>query len=376
MIDVPQRQAATLTDVDTALALMLAGLAPVAPIELDVADALGCVAAAMPTLPAALPARSVAMVDGFALRAIDLAGASAYTPVPLSAPPVRVEAGDALPEGCDCVLDAGAVEQAGPIMQAVAEAFPGSGVRRIGEDLPAGAHPLVEGRRIGIVDEMIARRAGRAEVMVRRPRVRIIDVPAAGGNATTVGLVAAQLRGAGAQLDRTVAAGRDAASVGKAIKGADCDLLITVGGTGAGRNDAAVAALAAHARLIHGLALQPGRTAAVGRIGAMPVVALPGAPDQALAVWWTLVLPVLDRLSGRAPRRASVKPLLRKIASGVGMTDLVLLHDAGDGWLPLATGDLPLRALVEADAWLVVPAHSEGYATGAAVGGYPLREGT
>ncbi|MEW6644817.1 MAG: molybdopterin-binding protein [Pseudomonadota bacterium] len=370
-----QRQVATLTGVDAALALLLADLAPVAPIELDVSDALGSIAAAMPPLTSALPARSIAMVDGFALRAVDLAGASSYTPVALAAPPVWVEAGDTLPEDCDCVLDAGAVEQVGSLVQAVAEAIPGAGARRVGEDLPAGAHALVAGRRIGIVDEMIARRAGRAEVKVRRPRVRIIDVPAARGNATTIGLIAAQLRGAGAQLDRTVAAGRDAASVSKAIAGADCDLLITVGGTGAGRNDAAVAALAAHATLIHGLALQPGRTAAVGRIGAMPVVAVPGAPDQALAVWWTLVLRVLDRLSGRAARRALVKPLARKIASTVGVTDLVLLQDTEAGWLPLAIGDLPLRALAEADAWLAVPAHSEGFATGAPVGGYPLREG-
>ncbi|MBR1219528.1 molybdopterin-binding protein [Bradyrhizobium sp. U87765 SZCCT0131] len=370
-----QRQAAALTGLDAALALLLAELAPVAPIDLDVADALGSIAAAMPPLAAALPARSIAMTDGFALRAVDLAGASSYTPVPLSAPPVWVEAGDVLPEGCDCVLDAGAIEQAGPLTQAVADAIPGAGVRRVGEDLPAGGHALVAGRRIGVVDEMIARRAGQGEVSVRRPRVRIIDVPATRGNATTIGLVAAQLRGAGAQLDRTVAAGRDAASVSKAIAGADCDLLITVGGTGAGRNDAAVAALAAHATLIHGLALQPGRTAAAGRIGTMPVVAVPGAPDQALAVWWTLVQPVLDRLSGRLPRRAAVKPLLRKIASTVGMTDLVLLQDAGEGWLPLAVGDLPLRALAAADAWLAVPAHSEGFATGTPVGGSPLREG-
>jgi len=370
-----QRQAPTLTGLDAALALLLADLAPVAPIELDVADALGSVAAAMPPLESALPARSIAMADGWALRAVDLTGATSYTPVPLPAPPVWVEAGDTLPQGCDCVLEASAVEQVGPLAQAVAEAIPGAGVRRLGEDLPAGAQALVEGRRIGVVDEMIARRAGRGEVRVRRPRVRIIDVPAARGNATTIGLIAAQLRGAGAQLDRTVAAGRDAASVGKAIAGAGCDLLITVGGTGAGRNDAAVTALAAHATLIHGLALQPGRTAAVGRIGAMPVVAVPGAPDQALAIWWTLVLPVLDRLSGLAVRRTTVKPLVRKIASTVGMTDLVLLQDTQDGWLPLAIGDLPLRALTEADAWLAVPSHSEGFATGAPVGGYPLREG-
>ncbi|MFG3757197.1 hypothetical protein, partial [Klebsiella pneumoniae] len=106
-----QRQAVTLTGLDTALALLLADLAPVAPIELDVADALGSVAAAMPPLASALPAHSIAMVDGWALRAVDLTGASSYTPVPLPLAPAWVEAGDPLPPGCDCVLDASAVEQ-------------------------------------------------------------------------------------------------------------------------------------------------------------------------------------------------------------------------------------------------------------------------
>ncbi|WP_315831265.1 molybdopterin-binding protein [Bradyrhizobium prioriisuperbiae] len=369
-----QNPAIALTGHETALALLLEGLAPVAPIELAVTDAIGCIAAPMPPLKTALPARSIAVLDGWALTSIDLAGASSYAPVPLAVAPAWVEAGDTLPQGCDCVLDASAVERAGPLFQVLGEAIPGAGVRRAGEDFAAGAVVIAEGRRIGVTDDMIARKLGLQDVAVRRPRVRLIDVPAAGGNATTIGMIAAQVRAVGAQIDRTVAAGRDTASVAKAIGGADCDLLITIGGTGAGRHDAAVAALATGARLLHGLALQPGRTAAVGRIGAMPVIAMPGAPDQALAVWWTLALPVLDRLSGRAPRRQIVKPLVQKIASQVGVTDVVLVKDVDAGWLPLAIGDLPLSALSQADAWLTVASASEGHATGSPVGVYPLRE--
>ena len=76
--------------------------------------------------------------------------------------------------------------------------------------------------------------------------------------------------------------------------------LVTIGGTGVGRTDATIEALASRGALLaHGIALQPGRTAAIGRIAGRAAIALPGAPDQALAGWWTLVLPVLDRLSGR-----------------------------------------------------------------------------
>ena len=55
--------------------------------------------------------------------------------------------------------------------------------------------------------------------------------------------------------------------------------------------------------IAHGIAVQPGRTSAVGRVGNTPVVVLPGAPDQAFAAWWTLALPALDSLSGRRPRK-------------------------------------------------------------------------
>ena len=103
--------------------------------------------------------------------------------------------------------------------------------------------------------------------------------------------------------------------------------------------------------IAHGIALQPGRTAAVGRIGKTPVIALPGAPDQALAAWWTLALPALDRLSGRRPRQTVTLPLARKIASSVGIAEIVLLErkrrrlDAAGDRRPVARGDRPRRRM-------------------------------
>ena len=101
---------------------------------------------------------------------------------------------------------------------------------------------------------------------------------------------------------------------------------------------------------------------------------LPGAPDQALAAWWTLVLPVLDRLTGRRPRRTVTLPLVRKIASQVGLAEIVLLERSDGGFVPLAIGDLPLQIIARADAWLVVPGGSEGFAAGGKVNAYMLRE--
>ena len=109
-----QRLSPSLTPLDTALAALLRGVDPVTPIELPLADAAGCIAAGMPLLPAS-PPRDVAAVDGWALRANDLVGASSYAPVPLTGLPVWVGVGDPMPRECDCVLDAGAVELSGPL---------------------------------------------------------------------------------------------------------------------------------------------------------------------------------------------------------------------------------------------------------------------
>ena len=68
------------------------------------------------------------------------------------------------------------------------------------------------------------------------------------------------------------------------------------------------------------------------------------------------------------------KPLARKIASSVGIAEIVLLEDKDGGWLPLSVGDLPFTAIAQAHAWLVVPGPSEGYAAGTPVDAYVLRE--
>src|ERR1700726_1193071 len=153
-----QRLPASLTPLDVALAALLQRVTPVAPVSLSLAEALGCVAADMPPLQA-VPRRDTAASDGWALRARDLVGASSYTPLPLAKPPVWVEAGDAMPEGCDCVVDSDAIDHSGPMVQVLADAIPGQGVRRIGGDIAAGSF-VAAGRRIGPLDLLVMRAAG------------------------------------------------------------------------------------------------------------------------------------------------------------------------------------------------------------------------
>jgi molybdopterin molybdotransferase len=369
-----QRLPASLTPLEVALAALLHRLEPVAATALPLAETLGCVAADMPPLRAH-PPRDIAVADGFALQSRDLVGASSYSPLPLARPPTWVEAGDPMPDRCDCVVDADSVDRTGPIAQVLADAIPGQGVRRIGGDIAEGRSAIVSGARIGPLELLIARAAGLQQLNVRRPRLRIVNIPATSGQATTAQLILENARAAGADAIRAEATGRDAASIAGALDIGGCDLLVMIGGSAVGRTDAAVMALAARGEVVaHGIALQPGKTAAVGRIGKIPVIALPGAPDQALAAWWTLALPVLDRLSARQPRVQVTLPLARKIASGVGIAEVVLLERNNSAWMPLAVGDLSLETIARADAWLTVPGGSEGFAAGTLADAYMLRD--
>jgi molybdopterin biosynthesis enzyme len=279
-----------------------------------------------------------------------------------------------MPQSCDCVIDSDAVEPTGSLFQVSAEAIPGQGVRRVGGDIVEGSS-LAVGRPIRGLDLLVARAAELDRFAVRRPRLRLINIPAAAGNAVTAQLLAERASAAGAEIICVEAGGRDALSIATAFDAEPRDLIVTVGGTGVGRTDATIEALASRGGLLaHGIALQPGRTAAIGRIAKNAVIALPGAPDQALAGWWTLALPVLDRLSDREKRRTTKLPLARKIASSVGIAEIVLLKNVDDAWMPLATGDLSLDAIAAADAWLAVPGGSEGYAAGTPLNAYMLRD--
>jgi hypothetical protein len=64
--------------------------------------------------------------------------------------------------------------------------------------------------------------------------------------------------------------------------------------------------------------------------------------------------------------------LARKIASSIGISEIVLLQQADRCWLPLACGELSLEAIAGADAWLAVSAVSEGYAAGTPVDAYMM----
>jgi molybdopterin molybdotransferase len=366
-----QRLPASLTALDAALAALLDGLAPTAVVEVPLSEAFGCVMAEMAPI-GTHPPQDIALVDGWAFRASDLVGASAYAPLSLTTAARWVEAGDLIPHGCDCVIDADGIDQSAQIPQVLAEASPGQGVRRRDSDLPNG-FVVTPGTQLRPIDVLFAYTARLKDVKVRRPRLRLVNVPATNGDIGTAHLILESARSAGAEVTFAEARSRGVASIAAELETTAVDLLVTVGGSGVGRTDATVLAIDHRGELIaHGLALRPGTTSALGRIGSTPVIALSGSAGSALAAWWTLGLPVLDRLSGRKPRDPTILPLARKLASSVGIAEIALLERDNGCWVPLALADLPIQAILKASAWLAVPGSSEGFPAGTPVGAYML----
>jgi molybdopterin biosynthesis enzyme len=118
----------------------------------------------------------------------------------------------------------------------------------------------------------------------------------------------------------------------------------------------------------HGFALSPGQTAAFGMAGARPVLLLPGRIDGALAVWLLLGSRLVARLaaSREEPHAVSAR-LTRKVASNLGLAELIPVRMRDGEAEPLGSGYLPLRTIAQADGWILVAADREGHPAGTPV---------
>ncbi|KQT56916.1 molybdopterin-binding protein [Methylobacterium sp. Leaf456] len=350
---------AALMPFDAARGLLLGLARPVAARSVPLAEASGAVAAEPVLAPRDRPAAATALRDGYAVAAALLGGASPYAPVRLPGEPVWVEAGDGLPAGTDAVLPPEGLEG----RDAVAEVFVGEGVREAGGDWRAGEALLAAGERIAPRHLLALAACGLSAVAVRRPHLALIVTGAPEPDALSPFLAASIARQGGTAATATVPDVPE--TIADAILDATADAVLVLGGTGFGRSDHSAAGLARAGRLhAHGLALRPGETAGIGEAAGRPVLLVPGGPEAALAVYLTLGRPLLAALSGSAPPESRPAVLAKKIASAIGLSEIVFLRRQGGRVVPLGGVDLPLRRLVDADAAVLVPPEREGYPEG------------
>ena len=158
------------------------------------------------------------------------------------------------------------------------------------------------------------------------------------------------------------------------LSGPNADGFVIVGGTGSGREDHAVSTLARLGTVeVHGVAVSPGETTAFGIANSRPVLLLPGRLDAAIAGWLMVGRGMLARMRGGTDDDyGTTATMARKVASTVGLTEMVLVRRTDEGLVPLAARYLPITAFGNADGWILIPAASEGYPAGATVSVRPL----
>lgn len=364
-------------DVAAAIARVLAAARPGAPVRVALADARGRVLASDLRAPWALPAADLAALDGFAVRAAQLASGTAV--------PVPVATGARLPPGTDAVVRReravvvdGRLSTAGPIE-------PGTDVRRAGEDARAGATLLHTGDPIDPAALAVLAAFGHDPVDVfPRPRVAVLTVgdelvdparasPEAVTDVLATSLVA-RIAGWGAECVHGGRAPDDLAAwtdrIGGALPGVD--VLVTAAGASRGDKDhtrGALAGVGVHLD-VDGVALRPGRPFGFGTRGTTLVFALPGNPRAAAVCAALFVRPAIDALSGRAPAPAAWAALADPVRKRPGMVEAAparLSTDPhGRQWAHLQPrrGSGLLTAELGHDALALLPAEAESLAAG------------
>jgi molybdopterin molybdotransferase len=322
----------SLSSVEAYRAAILAAITPLAPASLELAAAEGCVLAEDVTAAVALPSFDNSGMDGYAVRAADVADAAEDSPATLPvtgeiaagdigahrlAPgtAIRIMTGARLPAGADAVVpvewtDGGAARVA---IRRAAEL--GNAVRYAGGDAAEGETLLTAGTRMRPMQIAVAASAGRAAVTVRpRPRVVVLST---GDELTEPGsplvpgriwdsnsyMIAAAAREAGAAAYRRSGVPDDPKGVLPALEEqlAHADLLITTGGVSmGGEHDVVKAALRELGTVtFRKVAMQPGMPQGFGVIGdKVPIFTLPGNPVSAYVSFQMFVRPAIAALQG------------------------------------------------------------------------------
>jgi molybdopterin biosynthesis enzyme len=360
--DSETQRIAALTPLAELLASFDMAILPVVPRECALPSALGRTLAADAVIAADHPGVATALRDGFAVPSDATLDASNYAPAPLSPAPPRVDLGDPLPAGTDAValLDEVRVQRDATALAAVA---PGDGVLPVAADAAAGVVLRPTGARLRRIDVAVLTALGVERVAIREPRLRVVR---ARGGAIIAG--AARFVSSAIDAEGGVALA-DELSLEDALQRDDADAVVAIGGTGAGRHDASVRTLARAGRIAcHGVGILPGETTALGFVGERPVLLLPGRFDAALAGWLTVGRRMLAKLCLRmAEEQPFQAELGRKVASPLGLAEVIPVRRRGFKVEPLASSYLPLQTLARAEGWILVPADSEGHPAGAMV---------
>ncbi|MFD3421294.1 molybdotransferase-like divisome protein Glp [Streptomyces decoyicus] len=409
---------------------VLSKIAPLDPIELQILEAQGCVLVEDITVPVALPPFDNSSMDGYAVRAADVEGATEEAPVALTVigdvaagsgelPEVgpgqaaRIMTGAPLPPGAEAVVpvewtDGGTGEGPAAAMRAHSAApqdaagevrvhrpaAAGAHIRARGSDVAEGEPALRAGTVLGPSQIGLLAAIGRGTVKVRpRPRVVVMSTGSElvqPGEALGPGQIhdsnsfqlTAAARAAGAIPYRVGAVADDAETLRSTLEDQliRADILVTSGGVSVGAYDVVketLTALSAEDGTVEfrRLAMQPGKPQGFGLIGPdrIPLLALPGNPVSSYVSFELFVRPAIRALMGL--------PEVHRPTTTARCTDAIATspkgkrqflrgsYDADAGTVtPVGgAGSHLIKAMAHANALIIVPEETTEVAAGVEV---------
>ena len=379
---------------------ILADVAPLPAERVPLRAALGRVLASDVVAPVSLPPWDNASMDGYAVRAADVAAARAESPVELrvigtiaaggaadghvrAGEAMRIMTGAPIPAGADTVVRVEDTDGGSDRVAIRNSRDAGRNVRPRGEDLAAGTVAVPAGTLVGAAQLGVLASVGAADVDVhRRPRVAILssgdelvdvdrfDEVRAGRRiiASNSYTLWALVQSAGAEPVDLGIVPDDAVALRRRVEAglASADVLLTSGGVSVGAYDftrEVVSSLGAQLRLWR-VRMRPGAPIGFGLLGSAPWIGLPGNPVSAMVTFELFARPALRKMAGHRLlfKRPTPVRLKEPVTLAAPLTHFlrVILSSSGDGSPPLARltgpqGSGLLTSMERADALVVVP---------------------
>jgi molybdopterin molybdotransferase len=377
---------------------ILAGIRALPPERVSLPDALGRVLASPIIAPLTIPAWDNSAMDGYAVRASDVATATEESPVVLpvfetvaaGAMPTqplrpgvatRIMTGAPLPEGADSVIRVEDTDGGLATVAIRSARDAGRNVRHRGEDIAEGARVLECGTPIGAAQIGVLASVGASSVSVyRRPRVaffgsgdEIVDLDRfseamAGRKIVTSNsyTLHAMIRAAGGEPVNLGVTRDDPDELRVAFeRAAGADLLVTSAGISAGEFDYVRTVLAdlGVELAVWKVRMRPGAPLGFGELRGMPWIGLPGNPVSTMVTFDLFVRPMLRRMLGhdRLFRRPVPVTLEEPVSIGARLTHflraVVTVGDDGRMTARLTgpQGSGILTSMATANALLIVP---------------------
>jgi len=376
---------------------ILAGLEPLDPITLPLADSHGCVLAEDVVAQWPLPSFDNSSMDGYAVIAGDVSTASEASPVTLTVIDdvpagsradvalrpgcaVRIMTGAPIPSGTDCIVPVEVTDAGTDSVEIRERVAAGSYIRRAGEDVIIGdvvvrAGTLLSSRQLAVIAAV-----GRGHLVVYpRPRVAVLSTGSElvePGTPLSKGMISdsnsfllvSAANEAGAQAYRVPPVPDDAEAFSAAISDQlhRADLILTSGGVSMGAYDTVKEVFSSYGTVeFTKVAMHPGMPQGHGVVGEsdderIPVITLPGNPVSSYISFQNFVRPAINKLRGLGsadrPRLAAevTKPLdspqsKRQFARGRFLDD-GRVEPVGGG-----QGSHVIGGLAQADCLIVIP---------------------